>query len=94
MKSIAYITGYTFGTAKSLISRIPQPDVDQIKADFKQAIADQQQPKPEPTFYELIKDPQLQAFLEHPDSAEFLEHLDTKHPMFADFAASLKHRKT
>lgn len=45
MKSIAYITGYTFGTAKSLVSRIPQPDVDKIKADFKQAIADQQQPK-------------------------------------------------
>lgn len=46
MKSIAYITGYTFGTAKSLVSRIPQPDVDKIKADFKQAIADQQMPKP------------------------------------------------
>lgn len=48
MKSIAYITGYTFGTAKSLVSRIPQPDVDKIKADFNQAIADQQAPKPVP----------------------------------------------
>lgn len=46
MKSIAYIAGYTFGTTKSLISRIPQPDVDKIKADFNQAIADQQAPKP------------------------------------------------
>lgn len=46
MKSISYIAGYTFGTAKSIVSRIPQPDVDKIKADFNQAIADQQAPKP------------------------------------------------
>lgn len=78
MKSIAYITGYTFGTAKSLISRIPQPDVNQIKDDFKQAIADQQQPKPQLTFYELIKDPQLQAFLEHPDAQEFFDQLKSQ----------------
>lgn len=61
MKSIAYITGYTFGTAKSLISRIPQPDVDQIKADFQQAIADQQQPKPTKTPTES----DISALLDH-----------------------------
>jgi len=77
MKSIAYITGYTFGTAKSLVSRIPQPDVDQIKADFKQAIADQQQPKPEPTFYDLIKDPQIQKWLEQDDNfAELIKRVE------------------
>lgn len=76
MKSIAYITGYTFGTAKSLVSRIPQPDVDKIKADFKQAIADQQQPKPQPTSYELIKDPQLRALLEHHADEGLLEQLE------------------
>lgn len=77
MKSIAYITGYTFGTAKSLISRIPQPDVDKIKADFKQAIADQQQPKPEPTFYDLIRDPQIQKWLEQDDNfAELIKRVE------------------
>ena len=74
MKSIAYITGYTFGTAKSLISRVPQPDVDKIKADFKQAIADQQQPKPLPTNISEVTLSQLISTLEEydPDSPELL----------------------
>lgn len=72
MKSIAYITGYTFGTAKSLVSRIPQPDVDQIKADFKQAIADQQQPGPQPETPEQY----LQQLMDkHPDFAEFIKQV-------------------
>ena len=77
MKSIAYITGFSFETAKCLISRIPQPDFDKMKADFKQAIADRQAPKPEPTFYDLIKDPQIQKWLEQDDNfAELIKRVE------------------
>ena len=78
MKSIAYITGYTFGTAKSLISRIPHPNVNKMKADFNQAIADQQAPKPHhPTSISELTVSQLVSTLEEydPQSADALKSL-------------------